>query len=104
VVELLRGNARQVQAERDALRAVVAGLPSGYHRDFQLLKPPLFRAHDRTLGMLSITARVLEGLELDRERLEEVASDPSLQATRRALERARAGMSFRDAYREESRG
>jgi argininosuccinate lyase len=104
VVELLRGNARQVQAERDALRAVVAGLPSGYHRDFQLLKPPLFRAHDRTLGMLGIAARVLEGLELDRERLEEVASDPSLQATRRALERARAGMSFRDAYREESRG
>lgn len=104
VVELLRGQARQVLADRDALRAVLAGLPSGYHRDFQLIKPPLFRAHDRLLGMLAITARLLDGLEWERERLEDAAADPSLQVTRRALERARSGMSFRDAYREESRG
>lgn len=104
LIELLRGNARQVGAEREALKAVIAGLPSGYHRDFQLIKPPLFRAFDRLTASLTILARLLRGLEFDREALEEAASDPSLQVTRRALEKARDGQSFRDAYREESRG
>ena len=104
LIELLRGNARQVGAEREALKAVIAGLPSGYHRDFQLIKPPLFRAYDRSVASLAILARLLRGLEFDRAALEEAASDPSLQVTRRALEKARDGQSFRDAYREESRG
>lgn len=104
LIELLRGHCRQVPADRDALRAVIAGLPSGYHRDFQLIKPPLFRAHDRIFACLGICARLLAGLEFDREALERAADDPSLQVTRRALEKASEGQSFRDAYREESRG
>lgn len=103
LVELLRGHCRQTSADRDALRAVVQGLPSGYHRDFQLIKPPLFRAHDRMLASLGICARLLRGLEFNREALEAAADDPSLQVTRRALEKAQKGESFRDAYREESR-
>ncbi|MCB9916336.1 MAG: argininosuccinate lyase [Planctomycetes bacterium] len=104
VVELLRGNARQVRADRDALREVVAGLPSGYHRDFQLVKPPLFRGHDRMIGMLRMTKRVVGGMTLVEEALEAAADDPALQATRKALEAARAGESFRSAYRRVSRG
>jgi len=104
VIELVRAHCRQLSADRDALRAVLAGLPSGYHRDFQLLKPPLFRAHDRLLASLSISTRLLAGLELDRGALERAAADPHLETTRRALERAREGESFREAYRSESRG
>jgi argininosuccinate lyase len=100
LLELLRGHCRQLGADRDALRAVVAGLPSGYHRDFQLIKPPLFRGHDRMLACLAMAARVLRGIEFDREALDRAASDPALQITRQALERARAGQSFRDAYRD----
>ncbi len=104
LIELVRGHCRQVSADRDSLRAVIAGLPSGYHRDFQLIKPPLFRAHDRVQACLGITGRLLRGLEFDREALERACEDPSLQVTRRALEKASEGQSFRDAYREESRG
>jgi argininosuccinate lyase len=104
LIELIRGHCRQVGSDRDALRAVIAGLPSGYHRDFQLIKPPLFRAHDRTLSCLTIMARLLRGMDFNIEALEKAAADPSLQVTRRALEQARDGRSFRDAYREESRG
>ena len=104
LIELLRGHCRQVCADRDALRAVVAGLPSGYHRDFQLIKPPLFRAHDRTQSCLRMGARLLAGIEFDREALERAASDPHLQVTRKALEAARAGQSFRDAYRDAAKG
>jgi argininosuccinate lyase len=104
VVELLRAHCRQVGAEREALVRVIADLPSGYHRDFQLIKPPLFRAHDRMAAALPIAARLLDGLEWEREELERAASDPGLRSVERAFERVRAGESFRDAYRAESLG
>jgi argininosuccinate lyase len=103
LVELIRAHSRQVVADRAALLDLVRDLPSGYHRDFQLIKPPLFRAHDRMLSMLPLAARLVERLIVKREALTEACADPSLDATKRLLERAAAGESFRDAYREESR-
>ena len=82
---------------------MVRDLPSGYHRDFQLIKPPLFRADDRVRVMLDLWARMLPDVELDTEALERAAADPSLGATQRALDATREGVSFRDAYRAESR-
>ncbi len=102
LVELLRGHCRQFRADRDALREAIGGLPSGYHRDFQLIKPPLFRGHDRMVACLRMTARLLTGLEFDAEALARAAADPHLLVTQRALEKAQAGQSFRSAYREES--
>ncbi|MBL8766647.1 MAG: argininosuccinate lyase [Planctomycetes bacterium] len=103
VIELLRAHARQVVGDRDQVREVTRDLPSGYHRDFQLLKGPLFRAHDRIAAMLPLVARLLDRMEWNEDRLREAASDPKLAATARALERAKAGVPFRDAYRDESR-
>ena len=103
VVELLRAHARGVVADRAALLDVLRDLPSGYHRDFQLLKPPLFRAHDRTVAMLRILARLVADLQPDRAALSAAAADPDLAATARVLERVRAGEPFRDAYRAEAR-
>jgi argininosuccinate lyase len=77
-------------------------LPSGYHRDFQLIKPVLFRAHDRLASLLALLPRVLAGLCWHGERLRAAAEDPKLAATARALERVRHGETFRDAYRAES--
>jgi argininosuccinate lyase len=103
VVELTRAHARQVACDRVALLDVVRDLPSGYHRDFQLIKPPLFRAHDRSRAMLELWARLLPEIELDAEALQAAAADPSLAATQRALEATKEGVAFRDAYRTESR-
>ncbi|MBT8252684.1 MAG: argininosuccinate lyase [Bacteroidia bacterium] len=38
VFELIRGKCNRIQALPNEIRAIVANLPSGYHRDFQLLK------------------------------------------------------------------
>ncbi len=103
VVELLRAHARQTVADRAALLDVLRDLPSGYHRDFQLLKPPLFRAHDRLESALPLTARLLDALEFDAQALRQACADPALHSTARALERAARGEPFRDAYRDESR-
>lgn len=103
LIELLRAQCRQVVADRDALRAVVQDLPSGYHRDFQLIKPPLFRGHDRTLASVRITARLIPELAFDTEALQAAAADPQLQATAQALKAAaEGGKAFRSAYRDEA--
>jgi argininosuccinate lyase len=104
LVELVRAHARQVAADRAALADVLRDLPSGYHRDFQLVKPPLFRAHDRMAAMLPLCAKLVRTLAFDEPRLREAAADPSLRATERALARTRKGVPFRDAYRAESSG
>lgn len=104
VVEILRARCRQVVAERAALLDVLRDLPSGYHRDFQLLKPPLFRAHDAMAAALPVASRLLSVLELDEARLRAAAADPALQSVARTLERVRAGEPFRDAYRAEACG
>lgn len=101
-LELLRAHARQVVADRAALLDVLRDLPSGYHRDFQLIKPPLFRAHDRSLAMLSLAPRLIDALEYDAQALAAACADPKLRATERALDKAARGVPFRDAYRDEA--
>jgi len=103
LVELIRGGSRQVVADRAALLDVLRDLPSGYHRDFQLVKPPLFRAHDRVHAMLPLVARLLVSQEWNVEALKQAADDPDLARTAAVLERARGGETFRSVYREESR-
>jgi argininosuccinate lyase len=102
-IELMRAHSRQISADRFALLECLRDLPSGYHRDFQLLKPPLFRAHDRAVAMLSLLPRLIAALEFDEPALRAACADPKLAATSRALEKARSGIPFRDAYRDESR-
>lgn len=99
LLELARAHCRQAVADRAALLAVLADLPSGYHRDFQLLKPPLFRAHARTSALLPLLARLIPALEWNEGALRAAAEDPALQATARALAAAASGVPFREAYR-----
>jgi len=103
LIELVRAHARQVVTDRAALLDVVRDLPSGYHRDFQLIKPPLFRAHDRMSAMLPLCAKLVARLEFDETAIAKSLADPGLSATARTLEKVRAGVPFREAYREESR-
>lgn len=102
-VELTRARCRAIVAARAELLELLRDLPSGYHRDFQLLKAPLFRAHDSMAAMLALWPRLIAALEPDEARLRAVASDPSLRATERVLAAVSEGVPFRDAYRAESR-
>ncbi|MEO6711218.1 MAG: argininosuccinate lyase [Planctomycetota bacterium] len=103
LIELVRAHARQVVGDRAALLDVLRDLPSGYHRDFQLIKPALFAAHDRMAAMLPLCAKLLLRLEFDSAAIARSLADPGLSATARTLEKVRAGVPFREAYRDESR-
>ncbi len=54
VFELIRGRSASAQACLLEVMGIVAKLPSGYQRDLQLIKVPLFRGIDLCLDTLGI--------------------------------------------------
>ncbi len=98
VLELTRAKAAIVRSSLIEVMEISSPLPSGYHRDLQLLKSPLFRGFDVCMSMLAVMARVLEGLEVDEERCR-AAMSPELFATEEACRLVAAGVPFREAYR-----
>ncbi len=98
VLELLRASSATTQACLDEALMITAKLPSGYQRDLQRLKIPLFRAIDLAIESVDIMAYLLEGLEFQPGNIE--LSD-GLFATEEAYKLVTdEGMPFRDAYRE----
>jgi argininosuccinate lyase len=79
--------------------ALGRGLPSGYHRDFQFLKAPLFRGIDRTTEMLGMMTSAVPRLLVDRVRGARALSGDIL-ATDEVFRRMTEGTPFRTAYRE----
>ena len=97
--ELTRARAAALTGDLATVLAVRAGLPGGYHRDFQLLKAPVIRGTDRLREMLGMLATALPHLGVDRARAR-AALRNEVFATDEAMRRVREGESFRRAYRD----
>ena len=97
VFELVRSaQAVAVGALTETL-AITAKLPSGYQRDLQRLKAPLFRTLDLADDTLGIMAYALAGVAF---RPENISLSDDLHAAQRASTLAvDEGIPFRDAYR-----
>ena len=98
VAELARGKAGTAIGRLTGLLAVVKGLPLAYDRDLQEDKAPVFAARRDLAGALAALSVLVEGLELNRDRLAAAAADPLLLATDAAEALVRGGMPFRDAH------
>jgi len=97
VFELIRGRSMSAQACLGEALGIIAKLPSGYQRDLQLLKVPLFRSIDLALQTLDILPAALEGV---RFRPENITLDPAIHAAERANRMVvEEGIPFREAYR-----
>ena len=99
VLELTRGNAGVLQSWLERVLLVAGKLPSSYHRDYQLTKEPVIRGLRLVRGMLRAMELTIRGLEVDAGRATGALADEAF-ATHRALELARDGVPFRDAYRQ----
>jgi argininosuccinate lyase len=99
VLELLRAHGARASARVAEVEALGAKLPSSYHRDVQLTKPPTIRAALDTADVLRIATQVVEGFEIHQDRLV-AAMKPELYATHAALALVRDGRPFREAYRQ----
>ncbi|MEO6067612.1 MAG: lyase family protein [Gemmatimonadales bacterium] len=96
--ELTRARSAQVEGALAEVMALGRGLSSGYHRDFQFLKAPLFRGLDRTTEMLGMMTAAIPRLLVDRVRGARALSGDVL-ATDEVFRRTAAGIPFRTAYR-----
>jgi len=97
VPELVRAASATALACLNESLGITAKLPSGYHRDLQRLKPPLFRGIDLCIETVDIMADLVGSLEFlpDNIRL-----DDGIYAAERAYDLVRSeGIPFREAYR-----
>lgn len=96
MAELLRASTAVLGGALAEIQQVMS-LPSGYQRDLQLTKGALIRSVRVTLEALSHLPKMIETMSLDTDRMRE-AVEPAMLATDYAVDLAKSGVPFRDAY------
>jgi argininosuccinate lyase len=97
VFELVRGRTATAQACLIEVLGITAKLPSGYQRDLQLIKAPLFRSLDICHESLDIMAAAIPLVRFMPER---IRLDPDIHAAAEANAMVvKDGIPFREAYR-----
>ncbi|MEA3152065.1 MAG: argininosuccinate lyase [Gammaproteobacteria bacterium] len=97
VFELMRGRSAVAQAALNEVLNITQKLGSGYHRDLQLIKPPLFRGIDSCLQTLDILPSALAGVRFNEAN---IRLDPSIHAAAEANALVtQENIPFREAYR-----
>src|SRR3546814_10751694 len=92
----MRGTYASVAAAKSEIEHLLS-LPSGYHRDLQVTKGALFHGFGKGLQALALLPDLLRRMQWNTEAMR-AALDPSMYATDLAVDLARKGMPFRDAY------
>ena len=98
VFELIRSYCNRIKALPNEILMMTTNLPSGYHRDLQLLKEHLFPAFQQLKNCMEMTALMIENMEVKQGLLE----DPKYQflfSVEEVNKLVNAGMPFRDAYK-----
>ncbi|MEA2634103.1 MAG: argininosuccinate lyase [Chloroflexota bacterium] len=97
--ELVRAKSGRVAGDLVNLLMVLKGLPLAYNRDLQEDKEALFDGVDTTIVCLQVAARLVDGLQFDRDIMRTAALAGYTLATEAADYLSRKGMPFRDAHR-----
>lgn len=98
VFELIRGRCNQLQSLPAQISQMTGNLPSGYHRDFQLLKEVIFPATNQLKDCLEIATFALSQIEVKTG----ILDDPKylyLFSVEEVNKEVLRGLPFRDAYR-----
>lgn len=98
VFEITRARCNQFQALPQQVSMLTTNLPSGYHRDFQVLKEVLFPAIENLKASLSIVTYALGQIEIKKD----ILNDPKylyLYSVEEVNKEVLNGLPFRDAYK-----
>jgi argininosuccinate lyase len=98
VFELIRSHCNQIKALPNEIMMMTTNLPSGYHRDLQLLKEHLFPAFTTLNDCINMAALMLENIEVKQD----ILSDEKykyLFSVEEVNKLVNEGMPFRDAYK-----
>ncbi|HEX2139587.1 MAG TPA: argininosuccinate lyase [Woeseiaceae bacterium] len=97
VLELVRAGSATATACLDECLMITAKLPSGYQRDLQRLKPPLFRSIDLVADSIDAMAHVVSGVTFVPEKIRLAPGIHAAEEANRLV--TREGIPFREAYR-----
>ncbi len=99
VFELIRSRCNKIQALPNEIALMTTNLPSGYHRDLQLLKENLFPAFQSLSDCLEITTFMLGHISVREHILDDPKYDYlfSVEVVNNAVLQ---GIPFREAYRQ----
>ncbi len=101
VLELVRATTATVHSCLNECLMITAKLPSGFQRDLQKIKAPLFRAIDISIESIEIMVHVIESVKFLPENID---MDEGLFAAEEAYKLVLdEGISFREAYRKISK-
>jgi argininosuccinate lyase len=98
VPELIRGKSGRVFGHLQGMLTTMKGLPLAYNRDLQEDKVPLFDTVDTVKASVRITAEIIRGIKVRKQRMMEAARDGFMNATDLADYLAARGVPFRTAH------
>jgi argininosuccinate lyase len=98
VFELIRSHCNRIKALPNEITMMTTNLPSGYHRDLQLLKEHLFPAFKTLKNCIEMAGLMLSNIQVK----ENILADEKykyLFSVEEVNKLVNAGMPFRDAYK-----
>lgn len=98
VFELIRSHCNRIKALPNEIMMMTTNLPSGYHRDLQLLKEHLFPAFKNLNNCIEMAGLMLSNIEIKRDILTD-EKYKYLFSVEEVNKLVNAGMPFRDAYK-----
>jgi len=98
VFELVRAHCNRIQALPNEIMLMTANLPSGYHRDLQLIKEHIIPAFENLNDCLQMTGLMLENMIIKKDLLND-ARYTYLFSVEAVNKLVTGSMPFRDAYK-----
>ena len=98
VFELIRSHCNRIKALPNEIMMMTTNLPTGYHRDLQLLKEHLFPAFKTLKDCIEMTGLMLSNIEIKAGILED-EKYKFLFSVEEVNKLVNVGMPFRDAYK-----
>jgi argininosuccinate lyase len=98
VFELIRSHCNRIKALPNEIMLMTTNLPSGYHRDLQLLKEHLVPAFKILTDCIDMAGLMLSNIEIKKD----ILADEKYQylfSVEEVNKLVKAGMPFRDAYK-----
>lgn len=98
VFELIRSHCNRIKALPNEIMMMTTNLPSGYHRDLQLLKEHLFPAFNTLKACIEMAGLMLSSIEIKKDILAD-EKYKYLFSVEEVNKLVNAGTPFRDAYK-----
>jgi argininosuccinate lyase len=98
VFELIRSHCNRIKALPNEIMMMTTNLPSGYHRDLQLLKEHLFPAFKTLRDCIEMAGLMLSNIEIKKDILDD-EKYKYLFSVEEVNKHVNTGMPFRDAYK-----